>query len=130
MSAEILVVEDERIVAKDLQATLQRLGYMVPVIATSGEEAVKQALLRKPQLLLMDIVLRGAMDGIEAARAIRAQHDVPVIYLSAYVDDATVTRAKTTEPAAYLVKPFREDELHAAIQTALTPRPNGPLATA
>lgn len=115
----ILVVEDEGIVAKSIKDMLTRLGYEVPAIAASGEDAIKRAAEHKPDLVLMDIVLRGTVDGIEAAKEIRARFDIPVIYLTAYADDTTVSRAKMTAPYGYLVKPFNERELHAALEIAL-----------
>ncbi|MGH7258777.1 MAG: response regulator, partial [Nitrospiraceae bacterium] len=92
--ANILVVEDEPIVAKDIQLSLRRLGYRVPATATSGEEAIRKAKESHPDLILMDIVLKGKMDGVETVQHIRKQYDVPVIYLTAYADDHTLERAK------------------------------------
>jgi CheY-like chemotaxis protein len=115
----ILVVEDEGIVAHDIKHMLNGLGYEVPVIASSGEDAIKRVAEKKPDLVLMDIVLGGDMDGIEAAKQIRARFDIPVVYLTAYADETTVSRAKMTAPYGYLVKPFTEGELHAAIEIAL-----------
>src|SRR5215831_7739776 len=94
----ILVVEDERVVARDLQVMLQRLGYQVPAIADTGADAIAKAAAIQPDLLLMDIRLRGAMDGIDAAERIHAQLDIPVVYLTAFVDDATRRRARQTAP--------------------------------
>jgi CheY-like chemotaxis protein/predicted regulator of Ras-like GTPase activity (Roadblock/LC7/MglB family) len=116
---QILVVEDERIVATGIRNMLKGLGYTVPAVASSGKDAIKQAAETRPDLVLMDIVLEGDMDGIAAAEQIRARFDIPVIYLTAYADDATVQRAKMTAPYGYLLKPFNERELHAAIETAL-----------
>ena len=92
--AKILVVEDETIVARDIQQSLTRLGYDVPTTATSGEEAIRKTKEIDPDLILMDIVLKGQMDGVETVRQINRQFDVPVIYLTAYADDATLERAK------------------------------------
>lgn len=117
--ANILVVEDEHVVARDLQTLLQRAGYSVPTVVASGEEAVAWATEARPDLVLMDIVLQGQMDGIEAARQITAHHETPVIYLTAYGDDAMLARAKPTEPIAYLMKPYDERELLASIEMAL-----------
>ena len=119
-SVQILVVDDEQIVAKSLQIQLERLGYSVPVIASSGEEAIQKAVECQPDLVLMDIVLRGAMDGIEAARQIRALRNVPVIFATAYADDDTFQRARTAGPAGYLCKPFGKEELQRAIEIALS----------
>ena len=118
-SAKILVVEDEAIVAKDLQNRLIKFGYIVPVIASSGQEAINKAVETSPDLVLMDIKLKGLMDGIEAAREIHKYLDIPVIYLTAYADDKTLERAKITEPFAYLLKPFKERELQTNIEITL-----------
>lgn len=117
--ATILVVEDETIVAKDIQCTLARLGYRAPATATSGEDALRKAAEIRPDLVLMDIVLKGPMDGVETARELRARYGVPVVYLTAYADDYALTRAKTTEPAGYLLKPFQTAELRPVIEMAL-----------
>lgn len=117
--ATILVVEDETIVAKDIQCTLARLGYRAPATASSGEEALRKAAEIRPDLVLMDIVLKGSMDGVETARELRARYAVPVVYLTAYADDYALHRAKTTEPAGYLLKPFQTAELRPAIEMAL-----------
>ena len=119
-SAQILVVDDEQIVAKSLQVQLERLGYSVPVIASSGEEAIQKATDGQPDLILMDIILRGAMDGIEAAKQIRATRNVPVIFATAYADDETFQRAITARPSGYLCKPFGKEELQRAIEIALS----------
>lgn len=118
-SAKVLIVEDEMIVASDLQTSLCRLGYSVQDIATTGEEAVEKALATHPDLLLVDIKLRGSMDGIDAARHINDHRETPIVYLSAFSDRATLDRAKTTEPYGYLVKPFNTQELGTTLETAL-----------
>jgi diguanylate cyclase (GGDEF)-like protein/PAS domain S-box-containing protein len=117
--AQIMVVEDERIVASDLEKRLKKLGYTVPVLVTSGEEAVEKAKNVLPDLVLMDIVLRGGMDGISAADAIHTLLNIPVVFLTAYADPDTLFRAKKSEPYGYLIKPFEERELIAAIEIAL-----------
>ena len=117
--ASILIVEDETIIALDIRITLESLGYTVPAIAVSGLEAIEKAVEFRPDLVLMDIHLRGAMDGIEAIEQIRGRVDVPVIYLTAYADAATVERARKTEPYGYLLKPFEQRELHIVIEMAL-----------
>ncbi len=119
-NAKILVVEDEAIVAKDLQYRLKKFGYTVPAIASSGEEAINIAIEISPDLVLMDIKLKGSMDGIEAAAEIYKRLDIPVIYLTAYADENTLERAKITEPFAYLLKPFKERELQTNIEITLT----------
>ena len=106
--AKILVVEDEGIVAKDIADTLKKQGYDVPAIAFSGEGAVEKAGRVRPDLVLMDIVLKGRMDGIEAAGQIRERFGIPVLYLTAHTDDETIRRAKITEPLAYITKPFEQ----------------------
>jgi PAS domain S-box-containing protein len=117
--AKILIVEDEAIVAKDLQYRLNKFGYTVPEIASSGEEAINKALQISPDLVLMDIRLKGKMDGIEAAQEIYRRLNIPVIYLTAYADDNTLERAKITEPFGYLIKPFKEKELQTNIEITL-----------
>jgi PAS domain S-box-containing protein len=118
-SAQILVVEDEGIVAWHLAQRLQGLGHTVPMVVASGPEAVRQAAAIRPDLVLMDIHLYGEMDGIEAAAQIRAQSDIPVVYLTAYADEPTLERAKVTEPFGYVLKPFEERELQITIEMAL-----------
>jgi PAS domain S-box-containing protein len=117
--ARILIVEDESIVALDIKTRLLNLGYTVLDIASSGERAVQKAVETGPDLVLMDIKLKGEMDGIEAAEQIHARLDVPVIYLTAFADEATLQRAKVTEPFGYMLKPFEERELHTAVEMAL-----------
>ena len=118
--ANILIVEDEGIVAEDIQSILKDLGYGVVSVASSGEEAVKKAGgTRPPDLVLMDIVLKGDMDGIEAAKQIHARLNIPVVYLTAYADKKTLERAKITEPFGYILKPFGERELYTNIEMAL-----------
>lgn len=115
----ILVVEDERLVAQDLQRRLRRMGYTVCAIAASGQEAIAYAAQMHPDLVLMDIVLHGPMDGVEAAAQIRARGPLPIIYLTAYVDGDTIQRAKVTEPFGYLLKPFDTKTLQTTIELAL-----------
>jgi len=118
MTAHILVVEDEVIVAEDIKNSLKNLGYD-PMVVHSGKEALRKAEEFRPDLVLMDIVLDGEMDGVETANIIRSKYGIPVVYLTAYSDDATVERAKITEPYGYIIKPFRERELHINIEIAL-----------
>jgi CheY-like chemotaxis protein len=115
----ILVVEDEQIVAEDLKMTLEVLGYQVIGIVRSGEKAVEIATTENPDLILMDIMLEGEMDGISAASQIRADRDIPVIYVTAYADSTLLERAKQTEPYGYIVKPFNEREVQSNIEIAL-----------
>lgn len=115
----ILVVEDEGIIALDIQSRLLRLGYNVPEIAISGEAAVELTRKLQPDLVLMDITLSGAMDGVEAAAKIKELWDTPIVFLTANADDATFERAKSIAPHGYVLKPFEERELHIAIDVAL-----------
>ena len=115
----VLIVEDERVVAMDLRVLLERLGYSVPAIASSGTEALERALEHSPDLILMDIRLRGEPDGIGAAAQIRAHMDVPVIFLTAYADRTTRERVREIAPYGYLVKPFNEPTLQTTIEMAL-----------
>ena len=117
--ARILVVEDDNIIVMELEDRLQRLGYTVCATMASGEEALEKAEEMHPDLVLMDIRLKGAMDGIEAAAAIRARFDIPAVYVTAYADKDTLQRAKITEPYGYIIKPFEERELHIAVEMAL-----------
>lgn len=115
----ILVVEDEGVVAKDLQTRLRKLGYDVPTTVQSGEEALIATKDLSPQLILMDVRLKGTMDGVETSARIMEQFRTPVIFLTAYADDGTLGRAKLTDPYGFILKPFNERELHTAIQVAL-----------
>jgi two-component system, response regulator PdtaR len=115
----VLVVEDEKITANDIKDSLENLGYRVPALVSSGAEAINRAEELKPDLVIMDIMLEGFMDGIEAAEEIRSRLDIPVIYLTAYSDKKTVERAKVTQPYDYIHKPFRESELQTAIEISL-----------
>jgi diguanylate cyclase (GGDEF)-like protein/PAS domain S-box-containing protein len=115
----ILVVEDETIVALDLKNSLKVLGYDVVGTACSGEEAIAKADQTRPDLVLMDIILKGNMDGVQAADSIRSTLNIPVIFLTACADERTLQRAKVTEAFGYLLKPFEERELHGHIEIAL-----------
>ena len=116
----ILVAEDEGIVALDIEKQLRELGYEVAVIVASGEEAIAQTAAQGPDLVLMDIMLEGDMDGVEAAQAIHAEQGVPVVFLTAYSDDQTLQRVKRTGPFGYLLKPFERRELYVTIESALS----------
>jgi len=116
---KILVVEDENIVALDIRNRLKSLGYEVPAIAHTGEQAIAKAEEFMPDLVLMDIMLKGKRDGIETSNHIREKFDIPVIYLTAYADQSTFERAKITEPYGYILKPFEERELYTSIEMAL-----------
>jgi two-component system cell cycle sensor histidine kinase/response regulator CckA len=115
----ILVVEDERVVARDIQRSLVDLGYKVPSTASSADQAIRLASERCPDLVLMDIRIKGERDGIETATILRQRFDVPIVYLTAYADEATVERAKLTQPFGYLMKPVKTYELRSAIEIAL-----------
>ncbi|MDI6644043.1 MAG: methanogen output domain 1-containing protein [Methanobacteriaceae archaeon] len=119
VNEKILVVEDESIVAMGIKHKLEDLGYHVVDTVLSGEDAVKSAKILKPDLVLMDIVLKGEMDGIDAANKIKKLFDVPVIYLTAYSDEEMLERARVTEPYGYILKPFKKSELNANIKMAL-----------
>jgi PAS domain S-box-containing protein len=115
---QILIVEDEKIVADDLRMSLERLGYRVSGVVSSGEDAIRKVEELPPDLVLMDIVLKG-MGGIEAAGIIRSRFNIPVVYLSAHADRKTLEQAKVTEPFGYLTKPFDEGDLYSAIELAI-----------
>ena len=117
--ARIVVVEDESIVAMDIKNRLTKLGYEVPAVADTGEGAIQKAQDTQPDLMLVDIVLKGEMDGIEAAEHIHKLIDVPVVYLTAHSDLNTLERAKLSKPYGYITKPFEERELHTNIEIAL-----------
>jgi DNA-binding LytR/AlgR family response regulator len=115
----ILVVEDEGIVAKDIQQSLKKLGYNVVGVSSTAEQAIEKATELKPELVLMDIMLKGELSGIDAAMEIRNKLDIPVVFLTAYADSATLNKAKETEPFGYIIKPFKEIDLHTSIEMAL-----------
>ncbi len=115
----ILIVEDERIVAMDLERVLTELGFAVVGMVSNGKDAIAQAHENPPDLVLMDIMLEGEMDGIETAQQIRSERDIPLVYLSAHADERLTEKAKATEPYAYLVKPYTPRELRASIEMAL-----------
>jgi len=117
--AQILVVEDEAVVAMDIQSKLEDLSYSVIALIRSGEEAVQTACEMRPDLILMDINLQGEMDGISAAACIQERNPTPVVYMTAHGDKETLHRAKMTEPLGYIIKPFDEQDLRAAIEVAL-----------
>jgi len=119
VQAKILVVEDEIIVARTIANQLTQLGYMVVGIASSGVAAIEKSTSTQPDLLLMDVVLKGEMDGITAASQICSQRDIPVVFLTAYADESTLYRAKNILPLGYIVKPFSPGELRAAVELAL-----------
>jgi PAS domain S-box-containing protein len=116
---KILIVEDEGIVAKDIERALSKRGYEITGIASTGEAALAQAADVRPDLVLMDIVLKGEMDGVEAAQGMRQQYGVPVVYLTALGDPKTLQRATATSPYGYMLKPFEDRDLYDAVEWAL-----------
>lgn len=116
---KILIVDDEVVVAEDIRRQLRSLGYVVVGVVASGSEAVDLAGEHRPDLILMDIKLKGPLDGIDAARTIHSRYGIPVIYLTAFSDEDTLERARHTLPLAYLIKPFVSSDLRAALDLAL-----------
>ena len=116
---KILIVEDEEFVARDIQRKLRELDYSVSGIVDTALDAINHTADKLPDLVIMDIVLPGNMDGIQAAIAIRQKHNIPVIYLTAYTDQVFLDRAKITDPMAYIVKPATARNLHVAISFAI-----------
>jgi CheY-like chemotaxis protein len=116
---QILIVEDELIVAEDLKFTLTNMGYDVIAIASTGEDAIEIAESGHPDLILMDIMLAGKITGITTAEQIHIRQDIPVIYVTAYADETLLQRIKQTPPFGYIIKPFDEHELRATIEMAL-----------
>jgi signal transduction histidine kinase len=117
---KILIVEDEAIVAEDIATSLEKLGYTIVDIISSGHDAIAAATQLQPDLVLMDIMLQGDMDGIQAAQYIHDQLQIPIVYLTANADDTTFERANQTSPFGYILKPFKDKELRAAIEIALS----------
>lgn len=117
--ANVLVIEDEKIVSIDIQQSLKKLGYNVVGSADTGEKAIELALELKPDVILMDIMLKGDMTGIQAADAIKKEIDVPIVYLTAYTDEATLAKAKLTEPNGYIIKPFKDVDINTNIEMAI-----------
>jgi CheY-like chemotaxis protein len=116
---KILIVEDEHIVARDLQSRLIRMGYDVPEIASSGDQAMSLVALQLPDLILTDIRLGTEPDGIDLAAKIRLEYDLPFIYITAFTDEETVQRAQVTQPYGYVTKPFQDRELQISIELAI-----------
>ena len=117
---KILVVEDEAVIAMDIEDRLERMGYEVVGNATNGEQAIKLAERHRPDLALMDIHIRGDRDGIEVAAIVAERFDIPCVFLTAYSDEATIQRAIRTQANGYLLKPFQDREMRATIELALT----------
>ncbi len=112
----ILIVEDESLIAQDIRYCLENLGYVIKGIVATGEEAIQKARDLRPGVILMDIMLKGKVDGIEAAKEIWSELNIPVIFLTAHSDDAIVNRAKAAQPYGYLLKPFKERELNVMLE--------------
>lgn len=117
---KILVVEDEAIIAMDIQSILRKIGFADSEVVFSGEESLEKVAAGKPHLVLMDIRLKGRMDGIEAANQIYYEYNVPVVYITAFGDENTLKRANGTARFGYITKPFEERELQSTIANALT----------
>ena len=120
--ARVIIVEDESITALALARQLRRLGYEVVALASSGPQAIEHALIRHPQVVVMDIRLQGTMDGIEAARHIQASAPIPVVYMSANADAPTVARIQAAHPSGFVPKPIHFPTLHALLQRVLSGR--------
>ena len=118
-ATRILIVEDEAIVAMVIKRRLTNMGYIVSGVASTGNDAITKVEGTFPDLVLMDIMLKGHMDGIEAANEIRKRFSIPIIYLTAYSDESTLERAKLTEPYGYIIKPFTEHDLSTNIEIAI-----------
>jgi PAS domain S-box-containing protein len=118
-SAKIMIVEDEPITAEDLQEALIEMGYTVNAMVSTAADAIREAERTRPDLIIMDIHIRGDIDGVDAARTIRQRFDIPAVYLTAHADAETLSRAKLAEPLGYIIKPFQEPEMQATIEMAL-----------
>lgn len=119
MKEKILVVEDERIIACDIKHCLENSGYIVPAIIAHGEKAISQIEEFQPDLVLMDMMLKGEMNGIETAEIIINTFNIPVVFLTAHSDESTIKKAKATQPFGYVLKPFEETQLITTIEIAL-----------
>ncbi|WP_048190133.1 response regulator [Methanobacterium sp. SMA-27] len=123
LNIKILIVEDEIIMANDLKQQLEEIGYEVVGITGNGEDAIKKTGETKPDIILMDIVLKGEIDGIETTQQIRNLYNIPVIYLTSNYDDKILERAAKTYPAGYITKPYDHIGIHTAIQMAALQTP-------
>jgi len=115
----VYIVEDESIVAKDIQNCLKKLGYNVLGISNNGPDAIKQIVELEPSIVLMDIMIKGSLTGIDVSEKIKKEYNIPVIFLTAYADESTLAKAKITEPYGYILKPFKEIDLHSTIEMAI-----------
>jgi YesN/AraC family two-component response regulator len=119
MTIQILIVEDERLVAQHISRLLQDEGFLVCAIASEGKIAIKKIIEFHPDLILLDIQIKGELDGIEVAQQIQTIYDIPILYLTAFSDTETIERAQTTNPMGYVLKPFRREQLLSSIAVAL-----------
>lgn len=117
--SKILIVEDEQVVAHDIALSLRALGYQITKVTASAEECLMAAAEELPDLVLMDIHIDGEVDGVQAASELHQRYDLPVVFLTAYADDVTITRAKQTAPLGYVIKPFRRSDLKSAVEVGL-----------
>lgn len=117
--ANIMVVEDEGVVSIDIRNMLQKAGYNIAAVAFQGEEAVQKAAISGPDLVLMDIGLKGEIDGIEAARRIRERLRIPIVFLTGFADDVTVAKAQEINPSGFIIKPINEEELRKILEDVL-----------
>lgn len=116
---KLLIVEDDFVVAASLQAELSEMGYQVIGLAPSSKGAIEHVRAERPELVLMDIKLQGGIDGIETAKKLRMEYDIPSVFLTAFAENGILERAKQSEPYGYLVKPYEQKELKATIEMAL-----------
>ncbi len=114
---KILIIEDNNLIALNLQEQLKRLGHNIIKIVSNGKNAIKLTEETNPDLILMDIQLKGDLDGIETAQIIKDKYNTPIIYLTAYYTNELLDRAQKTQPVAYITKPYEEEELQAAVQS-------------
>jgi CheY-like chemotaxis protein len=119
LKSKILVVEDESIIAMDLRITLSRIGYEVTSVVNNALAAIQKVEQDKPDIILMDIMLGGSLDGIEAAKIISYHHSIPIIYVTALKDEETIKRASLPDPFLFLMKPYTEKDLAHAIEVML-----------
>ena len=115
----VLVVENESIVSKDIQHSLKKLGYNVVGASSTGELAIELVRSTSPDIVLMDIMLKGDINGIDTAKIIKENYSTPIIFITAYADEATLSKAKLSEPSGYIIKPFKEIDLRTTIEIAI-----------
>ncbi len=117
--AKVFIIEDEAITALDIKRTLEKLNYEIVGIKDRGDEALKLIGETEPDVILMDITLKGELDGIETARLVNIQYKIPIVYLTAHYDDETIERSKTTNPYGFLLKPLNDRDLNSCLRMAL-----------